>query len=397
MSIPDSTSDAQFDAWWEEAKELSTQGLIPTWTDEEIESHPLFCTDVSDISNKPAVVAMQKLLYDDTLLEILTNFKNQGNECIKERNKIKDAVIFYTRGIQHYKDVSQIFTTQHHRSSHKSETDTPNIDFSLPNNQPKNEEVFKQLSILYSNRSQCLLKLRKPADALSDSKQSISIIRSLSAQETHKEVLVKSLFRAGQAEHQLELILPAYNSLTEASNLNPQNTEISGLLAIVTAKKMKQDLAKLATSQSESSEKSQIDHFLKIHKIAVTKKPLYSVPCDMKIGITGDAVTFPVLFLYPEFGQTDIVKAMDTRVTLADQYLSLFEDGADPEWLVASKKLALYKNPAKLTFELEVAVNEEFDADEVETHLIEISPSKSLLEIIAGHILIGYPVFHVCG
>jgi hypothetical protein len=74
-------------------------GEHPTWSMEEIESHPLFMNDVPTDGDNVHVHALQSALYDyDTPEETATNFKEQGNNALK-RGLVDDAGIFYEKGL----------------------------------------------------------------------------------------------------------------------------------------------------------------------------------------------------------------------------------------------------------------------------------------------------------
>ena len=74
-------------------------GEHPTWSMEEIESHPLFMTEVPTDGKNVHVEALQSVLYDyDNPDEAATNFKEQGNNALK-RGLVDDAGIFYENGL----------------------------------------------------------------------------------------------------------------------------------------------------------------------------------------------------------------------------------------------------------------------------------------------------------
>lgn len=75
-------------------------GEHPTWSMEEIESHPLFMTDLPENPTNVCIEALQSVLYDgDSPYEIAHNFKEQGNSALA-RGLIDDAIIFYSKGLE---------------------------------------------------------------------------------------------------------------------------------------------------------------------------------------------------------------------------------------------------------------------------------------------------------
>ena len=74
-------------------------GEHPTWSMDEIDSHPLFMTEVPTDGNNVHVEALQSVLYDyDTPEEVSANFKEQGNDALR-RGLVDDAGIFYENGL----------------------------------------------------------------------------------------------------------------------------------------------------------------------------------------------------------------------------------------------------------------------------------------------------------
>ena len=72
-------------------------GEHPTWSMDQIDSHPLFMSALKPDASNPYVEALQSVLYDDeTPYGICHNFKEQGNSAMS-RGLIDDAVIFYKK------------------------------------------------------------------------------------------------------------------------------------------------------------------------------------------------------------------------------------------------------------------------------------------------------------
>lgn len=74
-------------------------GEHPTWSMEEIESHPLYMTGFNDDVSNDHIEALKSVLYDEETPESLCrNFKDQGNEAVK-RGSLEDARIYYERAL----------------------------------------------------------------------------------------------------------------------------------------------------------------------------------------------------------------------------------------------------------------------------------------------------------
>ena len=90
--------DAEVDLLEHALRALPNSSTAPKTTDEllaDLNSHPLFMTDLEENSG---VEALQALQYEGTPLEIALNFKEQGNDIFAFKKWV-DAKEFYTKGI----------------------------------------------------------------------------------------------------------------------------------------------------------------------------------------------------------------------------------------------------------------------------------------------------------
>ena len=63
-----------------------------------LKQHPLFMTELDPTEDNDELAALQALAYDGTPLENGINFKEQGNECFREKRWV-DAKEFYGKGV----------------------------------------------------------------------------------------------------------------------------------------------------------------------------------------------------------------------------------------------------------------------------------------------------------
>ena len=74
-------------------------GEHPTWSLDEIATHPLFMESLPEDSTNSHIEALQAVLYDEeTPYGLCSNFKNQGNEALS-RGFTEDAIVFYNRAL----------------------------------------------------------------------------------------------------------------------------------------------------------------------------------------------------------------------------------------------------------------------------------------------------------
>lgn len=69
----------------------------------EMSQMPIFMTSLPDTSSDPSTSnpgldALRSIAYEGTRAEIATNFKTQGNDCVREK-RWADAREFYTKGL----------------------------------------------------------------------------------------------------------------------------------------------------------------------------------------------------------------------------------------------------------------------------------------------------------
>ncbi|KAL2158879.1 hypothetical protein VTH06DRAFT_2909 [Thermothelomyces fergusii] len=77
---------------------IPNSGMTVDETVAELSKHPLFMTELDDVEDNEHLAALQALAYEGTPLENAANFKEQGNECFREK-RWADAKEFYGKGI----------------------------------------------------------------------------------------------------------------------------------------------------------------------------------------------------------------------------------------------------------------------------------------------------------
>ncbi|GMF74912.1 unnamed protein product [[Candida] boidinii] len=221
--------------------------------------------------------ALKALAYEGEPDEIATNFKNQGNECYKEK-KYKDAIEFYKKGLE-------------------IKCDVPEINGSL-----------------YLNRAACNLELKNYRRCINDCKECLKI------QPTN----IKAFFRAAKAYFAIEKYDEAIEVLEYAVKIDNKNAAINTLLRTVKDKKRflwETEQQKLKVEQ----QKEQIRQTLKAAidargmTILKTSKPSEIIKeTELHLENENDIesqLIFPAVIMYPTTDEFDFVAEVSELTT----------------------------------------------------------------------------------
>lgn len=193
-----------FDDW------IPAPGEHPTWSIEEIESHPLFMRDVSGKTNNVHVEALQSVLFDDeSPLGIASSLKEQGNEALR-LGLMNDAAICYRRAL-----------------------DAGCMDSEL-------------LSQIHSNLALAFLEQKKFPECVDECFRAIG--------ENAKNI--KAFYRGASASDQLELYSQGIYFAKGGLEVDPDNTELKCLLERMESKRGAQLSANERRNQSSASSTS---------------------------------------------------------------------------------------------------------------------------------------------
>ncbi|KAJ3289933.1 hypothetical protein HK104_007120 [Borealophlyctis nickersoniae] len=292
-------------------------GPLPKDTDalfDELFNTPLFMTSApneDEAENNDTLAALQSLVYDGNPDEIATNFKNQGNDCFKEGpRKYKDALEYYTKGLQA-------------KSNDK-----------------------KLNSVLYCNRAAVNLELKNYRRVLNDCAEALRCdIKN-----------IKAYFRSAKALYALERMEEALDCCDLGLKVDPKNKALQGEREKIV--KRKQALEELALrrrlkEEKKREEEEKLEQAIKARGIRMittsenrdadsdsdaetARRPRYEHPLDpdhrVKIGPSG-LLTWPVMFIYPEHKESDLIAAFEEDATFADHLEVMFGlDQQRPNW-----------------------------------------------------------------
>ncbi|KAJ3307135.1 hypothetical protein HDV03_002646 [Kappamyces sp. JEL0829] len=272
-------------------------------------SHPLFMTS-QDMAleyaeqNEETVSAIQSLVFDGTPQEMAENFKLQGNACFLEgKMKYKHAIKYYTQGIECKADDNELN------------------------------------SVLHSNRAAVNLELSNFRSVLYDCAQAIKL----------NPKNVKAYYRSVKALLALDRIDECIDSCKHGLLIDPTNPHFARDMK--KAKERGEQLAELrrlqdikaAAKQSEEQALNQALASRKYHMKNVAEDPdddetgvapqhPDASPYRIELLPSGE-LSFPVMFLYPEFSQTDVISSFKESDTFYSHFEIMFAQPApwDPQ------------------------------------------------------------------
>ncbi|KAI8927767.1 hypothetical protein BC831DRAFT_451011 [Entophlyctis helioformis] len=322
----------QFKATAPQRKEMTDEERV-----QEVLSTPLFMSHLpkeDDVVENETLMALQSLTFDGTPEEIAENFKNQGNDAFKAgRRMYKDAITFYTKGLA-----------------------------------AKGQDA-KLNSVLYSNRAAVHLELSNFRQVLND------CARAIESNPTN----IKAYFRSVKALYSLDRVDEGIDCCQRGLAIEPNNSSLKAelkklqerkvVLTEMEAKRAAKEAKKLAevsqiadaiTSRGyrtfttpaddgdDDDDEDKIKNKAAASYSAALAPALMQHPLAPSHKIVLDPATlhlkFPVLFLYPEFGQSDYIAEFDETDSFYVHFETMFTEPApwDPTHAYHPQGLELY-------------------------------------------------------
>jgi len=256
--------------------------------------HPLFMESVGgDVENNAAFEAIQALLLDDPPEVVAENMKVSGNEALKHGARgAHDAIAFYDKAI-----------------ACKS-------------------SITANVSTYYGNRAQANLILGNNGRAVSDAVQALK----LNPQN------VKAAYRGAKACSSLKHWSRAIDFSTQGLKFDAENADLRDLLHAAKASKDKED----SLMRKALVEKSRLRRALEQRNAAVDALGLVTgstMPAHAEAissaSVTVDSsgvVSFPLLLLYDEVGQSDFVQSVSLNDPLVYQLQEILDPQQPPPW-----------------------------------------------------------------
>ncbi|KAK5129167.1 hypothetical protein LTR08_003787 [Meristemomyces frigidus] len=266
----------------------------------EMKKIPLFMNSLDDLDeDNEQLQALRAIAYEGTRAEIGQNFREQGNDCVKDK-QYPNARDFYTKALQALRGPVQ-----------------PQNPYEEPVVLDAEEEESKERAIeeaCCANRALCSLEMRNYGACQRDCAAALRLnVRN-----------VKAWYRAASACFALDKIPEALDACQNGLEVEGGNKALQALLA--KTEKRQQRLAEIEQVRKDREERTMREKFtlrmaLKQRNIlsrATTKAPNLE---DATVGLADpvdaqSTLSFPVMLLYPLHAQSDFIKAFAEDETL---------------------------------------------------------------------------------
>ena len=286
---------------------------------EELNQHPLFMTEM-DAEDNENIAALQALAYEGTPLENATNFKEQGNECFREK-RWADAKEFYTSGINVLVAESRRRAKgDPPRPEQLQSLEDPNYDLDAP------EEVASEtslLELLYVNRAACHLELKNYRSCTLDCAGALRL----------NPANVKAFYRSARALVALGKLADADDACTRGLQIDRGNASLAALAKEVAAK----NAALKAKNEKEVKLLAQQKHEKMLLWAAIRARGIRTRMTeqppemgDVKMQMLPDPsdpkshLSFPTVLLYPTDLESDFIKAFSETESLEQHFGYVF-------------------------------------------------------------------------
>ncbi|KAL2176799.1 uncharacterized protein P884DRAFT_224955 [Thermothelomyces heterothallicus CBS 202.75] len=325
-------------------------GMTLEETVADLNKHPLFMTELDDAEDNEHLAALQALAYEGTPLENAANFKEQGNECFREK-RWADAKEFYGKGIP-------ILVAEERRRAKgekkkvKKTAEKPvsinpdaNNSASGPDLQEEeeqqaprpNEDEYEEvdddpaevkseqalLETLYVNRAACHLELRNYRSCTLDCAAALRL----------NPRNIKAFYRSARALLAVGRVAEADDACARGLEVEPSNKP---LLALA------KDIVKAAEADAARRKREEEQQARERHREALLRAALEArnirtrstgKPPDMEdamVKLSPDehdptsSLVFPTLLLYPCHLESDFIKAFNERESLEQHFGYVF-------------------------------------------------------------------------
>ncbi|KAJ3043836.1 40S ribosomal protein [Rhizophlyctis rosea] len=279
----------------------------------EIMNTPLFMDRLptaEDAEENETLAAIQSLVYDGNPDEIATNFKNQGNDCYKQKD-YRNAIQYYNKGLQAKSDNRILNAT------------------------------------LLCNRAAVNLDLGNYRKVLTDCAAALRLDLSN----------IKAFFRSTKALLALDRVDEALDCCDLGLSREPNNKALQSLRVSIVKRKQEMEEMEVKRKQKEEKrreEEEKLAETIKARGVRLvtfkrptnddsdTEEPSLSKPSYInqnldpshRVTLTPSGLlTWPVSFIYPEHSQSDLIAAFAEDSTFGDHIDFMFgEDQQRPSW-----------------------------------------------------------------
>ncbi|RWS24171.1 tetratricopeptide repeat containing cytosolic Fe-S cluster assembly factor-like protein, partial [Leptotrombidium deliense] len=282
----------------------------PEKWEEEFEKHPIFMTKAPNDNDElpPLVEAIQQLKYDpevNSKADLALNYKEDGNENFKLK-KYRWAIDSYTEGIK------------------------LNAEDNVLNSQ------------LYANRAACHFHLKNFRSSLNDS------LKAFTLNNDNGKAVIRIAESYFALQKYRECVEFCRNHKHNFSTLESIERNASDEQSVLEKDIQRQQAEEAKIRNLEQQLKDAVDErgivckgslFDSIHPAAEGKHVTLN---------ENNELVWPVMFVYPEYGQTDFIEGFNENHTFLDHIKVMFSEENSPNWDVSKK----YKpNSIKIAFQ----------------------------------------------
>ncbi|OTF76269.1 tetratricopeptide repeat containing cytosolic Fe-S cluster assembly factor-like protein [Euroglyphus maynei] len=314
---PQQDQDDDFDFYYDYAKaaQLDRSGC---WTEqnwqEEMEKHPLFATKAPEPGQEHSelIDAFRQLKYDpqfNSIEELMDSYRQDGNENFRHK-KYRWAIDSYSEGIRLARD-------------HLSRKQSLNTD-----------KLNESLSVLYNNRASAHFHLGNYRSSLQDATRAIF----LNSQNLKAKIrIIQCCFELKRFEQCINFCREELNKFNEMNN-EKFRQEMQTFLeeAEKKIKIQKRDNRKMTkTEQKRLFEQKQIEQAVQERGIKFHGSLFETDHSAVRVSgfvhfDSQQTLLWPVVFIYPDVGQTDFIEKFSETSTFAEYINLMFE--TKPEW-----------------------------------------------------------------
>ncbi|KAH9841252.1 tpr repeat protein [Teratosphaeria destructans] len=300
----------------------------------EMKKIPLFMTSLDPEEtgeSNEQLEAIKALAYEGTRAEISDNFRNQGNDCVRQK-QYRDARDFYTQALQALKAPRQ--------APEDPESEPRVLEIDDEEVEAKRERSIEEAC--YANRALCNLEMSITAppknrcrifETVSDfAPLSVCTENYGSCQRDCAAALrlsphnVKAYFRAANACLALDKTDEAIDACRTALLYDPNNAALKSLLDRTQQRKHRLTLQaqeRNARIVADRERDTNLQAALRKRNILTRETSATPDMGDAVISLTdpkniNSTLTFPVILLYPLAAQSDFIKAIAEDESLAD-------------------------------------------------------------------------------
>lgn len=314
-----------------ERKAKNGPGFTEGWREdnweEEMESHPFFSTndklleDAAKGTLSPLMEGLQQLKYspdENSAEELAKNYKDDGNFQFKLK-KYRLAVAAYTEGLRckssedlvNVQLITNRAAAQFHLGNFRSSFNDCRLAVKL---KPDHFKAVKRGAI-------CCHSLKRYADCIEWSEKALQLDPS---DNEVKSVLEKSREMAKEAEK---------NARKEAAS---KKKKLKRDLKLVTA--LKDRGVRLKNVNFNDLDLTKEDHVAEVIDKLVPLLPAVSHK-QVHFGDDSETLVWPVLFMYPEYGETDLIEEFEEAGQFFSDHLqAMFGHGIErPVWDIQNK------------------------------------------------------------